>query len=68
MIQIPELKIASKISVYNSAGQLVKEIDLSASESSSSIEIKLENAADGLYEVVLSNTEQTITKRVMIQK
>ena len=68
MIQIPELKIASKISVYNSAGQLVKEIDLSASESSSSLEIKLENVADGLYEVVLSNTEQTITKRVMIQK
>ncbi len=67
-LQIPSLKVESQISIYNITGQLIYHSNLATTENSSSIKITLENVADGLYEVVLNNEQQTLTQRLIIQK
>ncbi|MEI7802201.1 MAG: fibronectin type III domain-containing protein [Bacteroidota bacterium] len=67
-LQIPSLKIESQISIYNITGQLIYHSDLAATENASSLTVTLDNVADGLYEVVLNNSEQTVTQRLIIQK
>ena len=67
-LQIPSLKIESQISIYNITGQLIYRSNLAATENASSLTVTLDNVADGLYEVVLNNDQQTLTQRLIIQR
>ena len=53
------------VSIYNVNGQLIYH---STFENTDAIKITLENVADGMYAVVLSDGTQTKTKRLIIQK
>ncbi len=67
-LQIPSLNTESQISIYNITGQLIYRSNLAATEGASSLTVALDNVADGLYEVVLNNDQQTLTQRLIIQK
>jgi len=67
-LQIPSLNSESQISIYNITGQLIYRSNLAETESNSSLTVTLDNVADGLYEVVLNNDQQTLTQRLIIQK
>ncbi|MEI7803141.1 MAG: fibronectin type III domain-containing protein, partial [Bacteroidota bacterium] len=67
-LQIPSLKIESQISIYNITGQLIYHSNLAATENASSLTVTLDNVADGLYELMLNNDQQTLTQRLIIQK
>lgn len=68
ILQIPSLKTESQISIYNITGQIIYHSNLAATENASSLTVTLDNVADGLYEVVLNNDQQTLTQRLIIQK
>lgn len=67
-LQVPALGNESTVSIYNITGQLIYRSPLSPNENSTTQKILLENIADGLYEVVVSNVQQTLTQRLIIQK
>ena len=54
-----------EVSIYNVNGQLIYH---SSFENTTDIKINLENVADGMYAVVLSDGNQTKTKRLIVQK
>jgi hypothetical protein len=61
-VSVPENWASSKITVYNSVGQIVMSEDLN---SGNNVELSLENLKDGLYFINVSNSEHTITQKLV---
>lgn len=55
------------ISIYNHAGELIREFDLNVTNGAWNFEIDVEKYAKGLYSIQYRNTKSTIIKKFVVQ-